>query len=137
MKIAIPMSQGVLSSHFGHCEEFAFLDVDEGTRTVRNEQRLPPPPHEPGVLPKWLVANHATVAIVGGMGMRARELLEQAGVQVIMGAPEWPPAKLVEAYLAGRLTGGNNPCSHGSDHVCQGHGNATGHADPHHPVRGR
>jgi len=29
MKYAVPVSGGVLCSHFGHCEQFALFDVDE------------------------------------------------------------------------------------------------------------
>lgn len=29
MKIAIPMAGGQLCMHFGHCEQFALVDVDE------------------------------------------------------------------------------------------------------------
>ncbi|HNW36975.1 MAG TPA: NifB/NifX family molybdenum-iron cluster-binding protein, partial [Candidatus Ozemobacteraceae bacterium] len=43
MKIAIPVAAGVLSEHFGHCEEFAFFEVDEAARTVLKETRLQPP----------------------------------------------------------------------------------------------
>lgn len=134
MKIAIPVAEGVLSEHFGHCEEFAFFDVDEVARAVLKETRLQPPPHEPGVLPRWLASNKATVAIVGGMGMRARQLLEEGGMKVVMGAPSLPPADIVRQYLAGTLTGGDNTCSHGPDHVCtdtHGHGHAHGHTHQH------
>ncbi len=122
MIIAIPVAEGVLSSHFGHCEEFAFIEVDEAAKKVVKETRQAPPQHEPGVLPRWLISNKTNLAIVGGMGMRARELLEAAGVKVIMGAPNLPPSRLAEEFLAGRMTGGDNTCDHGPDHVCQGHG---------------
>ena len=32
MKIAIPLANGQLAMHFGHCEQFALIDVDEATR---------------------------------------------------------------------------------------------------------
>jgi predicted Fe-Mo cluster-binding NifX family protein len=34
MKIAIPTSQGKLCQHFGHCEEFVFIEVDENTKKI-------------------------------------------------------------------------------------------------------
>jgi ATP-binding protein involved in chromosome partitioning len=137
MIIAIPLVGGVLSEHFGHCEEFAFLEIDETAKKVVKESRQVPPEHEPGVLPRWLIANKATVAIVGGMGMRAREMLEQAGVKVIMGAPSLPPADLARDFLAGRLTDGENTCDHGPDHTCQGHGQDQGHPHPGHHPKGK
>jgi len=54
MRIAIPVTDGKLSAHFGHCEEFAMVDVDEQTSQISNILRLQPPAHEPGVLPQWL-----------------------------------------------------------------------------------
>ena len=34
MKYAVPVSGGVLSPHFGHCEQFALIDVDEERKVV-------------------------------------------------------------------------------------------------------
>ncbi len=133
MIIAIPLAGQVLSAHFGHCEEFAFVEVDDATKKVVKERRENPPAHEPGVLPNWLVSNKATVAIVGGMGVRAQQMLEQAGVRVVLGAPSLPPAELVKEFLAGRLTGGANTCDHGPDHTCGGHG--SNHGPGHHHPR--
>jgi len=32
VKIAIPLANGRLAMHFGHCEQFALFEVDETTR---------------------------------------------------------------------------------------------------------
>ena len=32
MKIAIPLAAGRLCMHFGHCEQFALVEVDEAPR---------------------------------------------------------------------------------------------------------
>lgn len=130
MIIAIPLARGVLSEHFGHCEEFSFLEVDETTKTITKETKQQPPEHEPGVLPRWLISNHVHVAIVGGMGMRARQMLEEKGIKVILGAPPKPAAELARAYLTGTLVAGDNTCGHGPDHVCEGDHSA-GHAHKH------
>jgi predicted Fe-Mo cluster-binding NifX family protein len=52
MKIAIPLANGKLTAHFGHCQEFAFVEV-VGNQIKKTEKYVPPP-HEPGVLPNWL-----------------------------------------------------------------------------------
>jgi predicted Fe-Mo cluster-binding NifX family protein len=39
MRIAIPWSQGLLSPHFGHCEEFALLDVDPQQKAILTSTR--------------------------------------------------------------------------------------------------
>ncbi len=50
MRIAMPIAQGQLCMHFGHSEEFAFFDVEDGE--IKGKQMLTPPPHAPGVIPK-------------------------------------------------------------------------------------
>ena len=54
MKIAIPTADNRLCMHFGHCEKFVIVTVDESTKTIIGKEEAVPPPHEPGVLPKWL-----------------------------------------------------------------------------------
>lgn len=111
MVIAIPLTDGKLSLHFGHCQEFALVDVDDDTREVTQSRRLTPPPHEPGLLPKWLHEKGATVVIAGGMGQRAQMLFAQQNIQVITGADDALPEELVTAYLANTLRTGKNRCS--------------------------
>ena len=65
MKIAIPIVDGQLCLHFGHCAHFALVDVDEVARKVTASKLVEPPPHEPGVLPKWLHEQGATVILAG------------------------------------------------------------------------
>lgn len=112
MKIAIPVADGRLCMHFGHCEEFALVEVDRSTGRIAGQQRLTPPPHEPGVLPRWLHEQGATVIIAGGMGSRAQALFAQNGIEVRVGAPAEKPEDLVASYLAGTLRTGDNACDH-------------------------
>ncbi len=36
VRLAVPVAEGRLCSHFGHCESFALVDVDAGTmRTLK------------------------------------------------------------------------------------------------------
>ena len=112
MKIAIPVADGRLCMHFGHCERFALVDVDDATRTITGTNWLVPPPHEPGVLPRWLHEQGATVILAGGMGGRAQALFAQNGIKVRVGAPALAPENLATAYLAGTLPAGPNACDH-------------------------
>jgi len=112
MRIAIPMAEGKLCMHFGHCAQFALLDVDDATKTVKSTTKLDPPAHEPGVLPRWLNEQGATVILAGGMGQRAQVLFAENGIKVVVGAPAETPEKLVTAYLAGTLVSGQNTCDH-------------------------
>lgn len=134
MKIAIPLEGGRLSSHFGHCERFAFIDIDEKTRQITTKLEVTPPPHEPGQLPPWLANQGATLIIAGGMGGRAKQLLQDAGIGYVLGAPTLTAEELVASYLNGTLQGGENACTHHEGEPCQdpthghGHGHTHGHA---------
>jgi len=112
MKIAIPTANGQLCMHFGHCESFAMLDVDDQTKKITGQQQVPAPEHEPGLLPRWMAERHVTLVIAGGMGQRARDLFQERQITVITGAPVDTPEKLAAAYLAGTLTTGDNVCDH-------------------------
>jgi len=110
IKIAIPVANGKLCAHFGHCEQFAIVDVENGE--IKEKAFHLPPPHEPGVLPQWLHDMGANVIIAGGMGMRAQQLFVQNGIQVVTGAPIDSPEILVKQYAAGTLATGANMCDH-------------------------
>ena len=112
MKIAIPVTDGKLSSHFGHCEQFAIIDVDSGGKDIQGEKLVAPPPHEPGLLPKWLSGLSVDLVIAGGMGQRAQQLFAQNNIDVVVGAPDNEPHQLVLQYLAGQLQCGQNICDH-------------------------
>ena len=112
MKIAIPVVDGQLCMHFGHCAHFAMVDVNDSTKEIGTTQLLNPPPHEPGVLPKWLHEQGATVILAGGMGSRAQQLFAQNGIQVVVGCPAEPPEALVASFLSGTLVAGTNSCDH-------------------------
>lgn len=112
MKIAIPVADGRLCMHFGHCEQFAMVEVNEPAGTILSTTCLTPPDHEPGVLPRWLGEQGANVVIAGGLGQRAQGLLNQAGIWVVVGAPAGTPEELASAYLAGTLEAGDNVCDH-------------------------
>jgi len=110
MRIAVPTFEGKLCAHFGHCAEFALFDVEDGK--VVKVEREEPPPHEPGVLPKWLGEKKVNVIIAGGMGVRAQKLFAANNIEVIVGAPADDAEKVVEAYLKGVLETGGNLCDH-------------------------
>ncbi len=111
MKFAVPTNEGKLCMHFGHCEAFALVDTDAQGK-VTNEAYVTPPPHEPGVLPRWLAQQGVNCIIAGGMGSRAQQLFAQQGITVVTGAQEADPKKAVENYLKGTLVTGANTCDH-------------------------
>lgn len=112
MKIAVPLAQGKLSMHFGHCNNFAIFDVDTQSKQILERQLLDAPDHQPGLLPSWLEEKGADLVIAGGMGQRAQALFRQKGIEVLVGAPADEPEAVVRAYLEGSLATGENICDH-------------------------
>lgn len=112
MRIAIPQHEGQLAMHFGHCSSFALVQVNPETKAIEDEVTVDAPPHEPGLLPKWLADHGATLVIAGGMGQRAQGLFAQHGIDVLTGAPPLATRELVDAFLEGSLQTGANVCGH-------------------------
>ena len=112
MRIAIPIADGKLAMHFGHCEEFAVIDADPETKTIIRRESITAPDHQPGLLPRWLAERGVTVIIAGGMGERAQALFAERGIAVVVGAPSETPEAVAAAYLGGTLATGQNVCDH-------------------------
>ena len=110
-KIAVPTDiTGNLDAHFGHCKFFEIFEI-EGDQII-SEQKVVPPPHEPGVLPKWLAEIGATDILAGGMGNKAIQIFNQQGVNVFVGAPQIKSKKLVEGFLNKTIDFSANYCDH-------------------------
>ena len=112
MKIAIPITNGKLSLHFGHCEQFAIFEVDLDNKEITGQDMLTPPAHEPGVLPQWLSGLQVELVIAGGMGQRAQQLFAQNNIELIVGAADDTPSELLEQYMNNELQSGQNICDH-------------------------
>jgi predicted Fe-Mo cluster-binding NifX family protein len=112
MRIAIPLTEGKLSQHFGHCEQFAIIDVDSDSKNIKSQELVLPPAHEPGILPRWLAGLHVELVITGGMGQRAQQLFTQNQIEVVVGAPVDTPENIASAYLNKTLQSGENVCDH-------------------------
>lgn len=110
MRYAIPVADGRMCLHFGHCEEFVFIDAKDGA--ITHVERKTPPSHAPGVIPAWAAQEHAQVIIAGGMGARAQGLFQQYGIEVVVGAPAGQPEELVLKHMSGMLETGKNVCDH-------------------------
>jgi predicted Fe-Mo cluster-binding NifX family protein len=112
MIIAIPVVNNQLCMHFGHCDIFAFYEVDENEKSIINKTMIVPPPHEPGILPPWIKSQGGDLVITGGMGQKAQTLFQEAGVDVIVGVTPADPEQIVSSYLHNSLKVGTNVCGH-------------------------
>lgn len=115
MKIAIPSAGGKLCGHFGHCENFTFVDVEDNE--IKNiETKIP----EDGIScqsANWISEQGVDTVLAGGMGGRPLEIFARNGITVIAGCPEIEIRTLVTEYLNATLERGENFCS-GEHHHC-------------------
>lgn len=107
---AIPLENGILCQHFGHCQQFAVVEVENGS--ITKQTLITPPPHEPGLLPAWLAEKGVTDIIASGIGQKAINLFQQQHISVYMGAQQKSPTELVSDWIEESLTTGVNACDH-------------------------
>lgn len=112
MRYAVPMSEGMVAQHFGHCEHFGLFDVDEAGKEIVCKEVVASPEHQPGLLPVWLAEQGVCVVIAGGMGSRAQDLFRENRIAVAINVLETDPEKAVLDYLRGILESGDDVCDH-------------------------
>jgi len=110
LRIAVPVDSNMVSQHFGHAEKFLIADIENGE--IKNTQMLTPPPHEPGVIPRWMKELNVDVIITGGMGRRALALFDEYRIKAVVGAPQIDPIEAIKEYVKGSLVTGENVCNH-------------------------
>jgi len=116
--IAIPLENGILCSHFGHCEQFAIVETENDK--IVGIKELTPPEHEQGLYPRWIAQFGATDVIAGGMGQKAIVLFNEQHINVFVGAPVKTAQELVADFLSDKLNLNANYCDHDEKH---NHGN--------------
>ena len=127
-RIAVPSErpgglEARVSAHFGHCEVYTLVDVENGL--ITHVESLANPPHEHGgcMGPVNLLAGHGVTTLVsGGMGMRPLAGFGQAGIQVFYGKDALDVDEAVHALVAGKLPAfsAELTCG-GADGECGGH----------------
>lgn len=121
-RIAIPSNglggiDGTRAGHFGHCDSFTFVDVEEGRiieiSTIKNLEHI-----QGGcMVPVNLLAeNKVNALVVGGIGMRPLMGFRQVGIDVYHDAARVEIKPVVEDLIAGKLPVIRN------DQVCGGGG---------------
>ncbi|WP_425446930.1 NifB/NifX family molybdenum-iron cluster-binding protein [Dethiothermospora halolimnae] len=84
MKIALAKEGQLVSQHFGHCEGFEVINIEDND--IKGREFIPNPGHRPGFLPKFLSEKGIDTIISGGMGQMAQALFEENNIEVITGA---------------------------------------------------
>lgn len=102
MRIAIPIKDGRIAPHLGHCHHFLVADIADGRVTARSEHANPG--HGPGGPPPVFVRGlGATHVLAWGMPPHAQGLFRDFGIAVQLGATG-DPEQALGHYLAGTLT---------------------------------
>jgi predicted Fe-Mo cluster-binding NifX family protein len=108
-RIAIPSNgegglEGTRAGHFGHCDVFTFIDVENGE--IKNVSTLQNAEHAQGgcMVPVNLLASHNVKAlIVGGIGMRPLMGFKQVGIDVYHDDQRIEIKPVAEDLIAGKL----------------------------------
>ncbi|HPR59378.1 MAG TPA: NifB/NifX family molybdenum-iron cluster-binding protein, partial [Prolixibacteraceae bacterium] len=85
---------------------------DINNKEVIGESTIDAPPHEPGLLPKFLSEKGVTDIVAGGMGHKAITLFHENGVNVFVGAPQLSARNLVDGFLNNTIRFNANYCDH-------------------------
>lgn len=121
-RIAIPSNgqgglNGTRAGHFGHCDVFTFVDVENGQ--IKEVTVLPNQEHAQGgcMVPVNLLSeNRVNALIVGGIGMRPLMGFRQVGIDVYHDDQRPDIEPVVKDLIAGNLPEISN------DQVCGGGG---------------
>ena len=108
-RIAIPSVNnggldGQRSGHFGHCDVFTIVDVEDGE--IKEVSTIPNQEHVQGgcmVPVNFLAGHNVNALIVGGIGMRPLMGFRQVGIDVYHDATRHEIRPVVEDLIAGRL----------------------------------
>ncbi len=110
LKIALPARDGRIDDHFGHCEYFSVVTVENDAITT--EQRVDPPAGCgcKSSIVATLAEMGVSVMLAGNMGEGAVQVLGNHGIKVYRGC-SGKPADAVKQWLAGSVRDSGQSCS--------------------------
>ena len=111
MKVAISTDNGNVSAHFGRCPQFTIITIEKGK--INKREIIDNPGHHPGFLPDFLSKQGVGTIVAGGMGGRAKELFESAGIDMIIGV-EGQISELESQIANGTLKSTGSICQPGA-----------------------
>ena len=109
MRVAISTDGDAVAPHFGRCDAYTIVDIEDGES--KDPTRIPNPGHEPGFLPEYLAERGVNCIVAGGMGPRAQMLFDQQKIQTVVGI-SGSVAEAIEALCRGELRSGESMCEH-------------------------
>lgn len=128
MRLAVAQDGTSVSAHFGHCEGFALYE-GEGNEVRHVEDLANVSEHS--TAGEILAARGVTHLIAGGMGQRARTILQQHGIETILGVTGQTRDAAAQ-FFAGTLTGDEILCTESGCHAPDAAGSCTCSCHQHH-----
>ncbi len=96
--------EAALGAHFGHCDLYTLVKVEDGE--ITESKVVPNVPHQQGgcMAPVQYLAQHGVkILVAGGMGLRPLMGFNQVGIEVYFGGNAATVNEAMEALLAGKL----------------------------------
>ncbi|WP_432798781.1 NifB/NifX family molybdenum-iron cluster-binding protein [Poriferisphaera sp. WC338] len=100
MRIAVPVMRQKFSRHFGKSDQFIIYHINEVTQTICGRDEITRDVEACHALAAWVDELNIDVMLVGGIGMPAKNAVEQRGVRVVQGIDVDDVEEVVNTYLA-------------------------------------
>ncbi|WP_461208712.1 NifB/NifX family molybdenum-iron cluster-binding protein [Desulfocurvus sp. DL9XJH121] len=127
MKLAIPTKVDangahVVDSHFGHCEFYTLLTVEDGLVSVEEHLSAPQGCGCKSNIASTLAEEGVSLLLAGNMGQGAVDKLKEAGIETVRGM-SGPVRGALDSWLAGDIPAQPDICEHHGDdgHECGSH----------------
>ncbi|MCD6414780.1 MAG: NifB/NifX family molybdenum-iron cluster-binding protein [Candidatus Diapherotrites archaeon] len=104
-----------IANHFGRCNFFIIVDVEEGHVKIETKKNPFLENHEPGKVPEFIAKQNVDIMVAGGMGPRALEWFKKLGVTPITGIDN-TIKDVLEDILSGKINNAE-PCKEGEHNV--------------------
>lgn len=117
MKIALPTRDGRIDDHFGHCDHYTVVTIENGAVVVQEDLASPQGCGCKSDIAPTMARMGIRLLLAGNMGQGALNVLTANGIKVIRGC-SGPIEDVLAAYLAGTLKDNQISCDH---HDCGNH----------------
>lgn len=112
MKIALPTRDGHIDSHFGHCEYYTIVEINEEKRIVARETLAAPQGCGCKSNIAYTLADMGvSLMLAGNMGQGAVNVLSSQKIAVLRGC-SGPVETVVTDWLDGKLMDSSVACDH-------------------------
>lgn len=110
MKIAVPSCQNRVDEHFGHCEYFRVLNINEKNEIISEETVASPAGCGcKSDIARTLAQMGVKMMLAGNMGQGAVNVLNSCGIDVLRGCTG-EVKEVAEQWLSGRLKDSGIAC---------------------------